>query len=63
MTATKLCIGVSILVVMDYIKELGLYELMDYAKDSFNPCCDGLYKRTVEGYYCKADKKKFQSLL
>ena len=57
-------IGVSILVVMDYIKEqltAGLGK--GRKKFSFNPCCDGLYKRTVglEGYVKK--HKMFQSLL
>ena len=38
---------VSILVVMDYIKELQQKQQTVYHLSwSFNPCCDGLYKRT-----------------
>ena len=41
-----LIVLVSILVVMDYIKEQ--FEMMrkNWIGFSFNPCCDGLYKRT-----------------
>ena len=41
---------VSILVVMDYIKERFVDSNTQRTKISFNPCCDGLYKRTGRFY-------------
>ena len=40
------CLMVSILVVMDYIKEPNLCPVNVPSDIGFNPCCDGLYKRT-----------------
>ncbi len=42
---------VSILVVMDYIKEPLPTDWIDRFSLSFNPCCDGLYKRTIGECY------------
>ena len=48
-TSQKICFRVSILVVMDYIKELLNGHNLQKLKYRFNPCCDGLYKRTIRG--------------
>ena len=44
--ASKETRSVSILVVMDYIKELAPGKTDTDVVFCFNPCCDGLYKRT-----------------
>ena len=44
--STRYHFFVSILVVMDYIKEQKKASNFFEGFYSFNPCCDGLYKRT-----------------
>ena len=37
---------------MDYIKEQEIFKRIKNANFSFNPCCDGLYKRTKNPLSC-----------
>ena len=47
---------VSILVVMDYIKERSSKTWTQRYMKRFNPCCDGLYKRTQIKIYDYGDQ-------
>ena len=48
---------------MDYIKERKVIKVWRTALICFNPCCDGLYKRTDTLIEYDPDAEEFQSLL
>ena len=48
---------------MDYIKELNVMEPPPTIQIRFNPCCDGLYKRTGNKTIFSNVRLLFQSLL